>query len=130
MLPAPGQVEAQQRHGLHGEVDIGGQVVAAVIAGVGQREAGIGLRARLVARGVVAGLDLVGLAPVLGAEGESGGSGQPDVEIARDIQGVGPLGGDEGAVVEVGRRGADVVEQVDVGRVGHVHRVGILAVGG
>ncbi len=101
----------------------------AVTAGVGEREAGIGLGARLVAGGGIAGLDLIGLAAVLGAECDGQGPGQADVEGAADVQGVGPLRGDEIAGVEVagGRTGVRI--EVDIGRVGDVHRVAVVAVG-
>jgi hypothetical protein len=48
-----------------------------VLAGVGQREAREGLRAFLVARGGVAGADLVFVAAVLQAEGDVSGVAQP-----------------------------------------------------
>ncbi len=71
MLEPAGQIQLQVLHRAEGDVAVKAVVVAAIGAGVGGGEGRIGLQADPDQALRVARLDLEGLVPVLGAQGQA-----------------------------------------------------------
>ncbi len=129
VLPADGAVQAQLLERLEGHVAVDGVALTLVVAGVGRGIAEERLGAALVIGERVPGLQLIGVDPRLGADGHGDRLGQADLERMGDVEVGGPFGGGEVAVVEGGRRVAEVLQGVGVGRAQHIDAVVVAAVG-
>src|SRR6187551_1776829 len=105
MFVPAGRIHGETVVGKQVQVDVGGLVGAVVIAGIGDRKAGKGLRSGLVARGGIARLKAIGVATKLRSEGETHclAEASMNIEVGR------PLAGRKRAVEEVFRRRSRVV---------------------
>ncbi len=113
-----------------GQVEIGAEHVAAPLSGAGRRLSGERLGTAVVVGPGIAGLDLVEFAALLQAPGEIQRRRQPgEVEVAAQVEIVGPLGGLVARQVEGARRIAGLAVEGEVDRMVHADLRAVGAVG-